>query len=68
MTLKEFQNLRKLKQRELADLLGFKQSTVCKLLNGDRYPSPRAQSVILGKTGGLVTPNDFLSQFKETHQ
>ncbi len=61
MTLQEYLTSNNLKPSTFAVAASLAPSIVIRLLNGERKPSLATMQKIMVATGGLVTPNDYLS-------
>lgn len=60
MTLKEYLDLSKSRQRDFVELTGFAPGTVSRWLSGDRVPSRSAIVRIQDVTKGAVTFSDWM--------
>ena len=61
MTLKEYLDLSKSRQRDFVELTGFAPGTVSRWLSGDRVPSRSAIVRIQDVTKGAVTFSDWMN-------
>ena len=62
MTLKEYLDLSKSQQKELAAMTGFCCATISRWLSGERMPSRRAIEKIHNATKGAVTWTDWVQR------
>ena len=62
MTLKEYLDLSKSRQRDFVELTGFAPGTVSRWLSGDRVPSRSAIVRIQDITKGAVTFADWMQR------
>ena len=62
MTLREYLDLSKSQQKELAAVTGFCRATVSRWLSGERMPSRRAIEKIHHATKGAVTWTDWVQR------
>lgn len=60
MKLSEFLSRQGMSQTEFGDAIGVTGETVCRYLNGTRFPSAAIMIKIKQATDGRVTPNDLL--------
>lgn len=61
MTLKEYLDLSKSRQRDFVELTGFAPGTVSRWISGDRVPSRSAIVRIQELTKGAVTFSDWMN-------
>lgn len=61
MTLREYLDLSKSRQRDFVELTGFAPGTVSRWLSGDRVPSRSAIVRIQELTKGAVTFSDWMN-------
>lgn len=60
MDLKTWRKQTDITQKQLADMIGLSNVTICRYEAGERIPTDKAVVLkILEITKGLVTPNDF---------
>jgi len=62
MLLIDYLNEQGLSQRGFAAECGLSAAAISRIVNGSRFPSLETMRVILVKTKGRVTANDFLQQ------
>ena len=62
MTLKEYLDLSKSRQRDFVELTGFAPGTVSRWISGDRVPSRSAIVRIQDVTKGAVTFSDWMQR------
>lgn len=62
MTLTEWRERENLTMQQAADRLGLSQPSISRLESGKQRPDWGTLETLREKTGGAVTPNDFLSQ------
>lgn len=60
MTLEQYLSERNIKPSAFAAEIGVAASTITRIMNGERSPGLELLALIRDKTGGAVTPNDFL--------
>lgn len=60
MTLEQYLTDRKIKPSVFAAEIGVAASTITRVMSGERSPGLELLTLIRDKTGGAVTPNDFL--------
>jgi len=65
MTLEQYLAERKIKPSVFAAEIGVAASTITRVMSGERSPGLELLTLIRDKTGGSVTPNDFLPPFEE---
>ena len=62
MTLLEYIEQSGISQREVADGCGLSPAAVCRIIKGQRFPSPETLYRIHQFTDGKVGPDDFFRQ------
>lgn len=60
MTLKEYLAHKEISEGTFAEMIGVKQATVNRYVNGARTPKQQFLRAIAKATGGKVTANDFM--------
>lgn len=60
MTLEQYLAERRVKPSVFAAEIGVAASTIARILRGERSPGLDLLTLIRDKTGGAVTPNDFI--------
>lgn len=60
MTLREYLADKAISEGAFAQIIGVKQATVNRYVNGDRTPKQTIMRAIMKATKGKVTANDFL--------
>lgn len=60
MTLEQYLTERQIKPSVFAIEIGVAASTITRIMSGERSPGLELLKLIRDKTGGKVTPNDFL--------
>jgi transcriptional regulator with XRE-family HTH domain len=65
MKLNEYIKQNKLTQNKFAIKSGLTRSAICRLLKGQRFPTPETMNKIELATLGQVKANDFLKQAQE---
>jgi len=62
MTLKDFRIMYDIRQKDIAGLVGKDVTTICKYESFDAKPNVKTMCIIQQATGGVVTPQDFLTE------
>jgi|TARA_R100000426_G_scaffold6028_2_gene8000 transcriptional regulator with XRE-family HTH domain len=62
MTLSEYLKAKKISQAKFAYRCNLSRATICRILDGSRYPSPETMRRIFLATDGEVKPNDFFTE------
>lgn len=65
MYLKDYLKDNKITQNKFAKSCNLTRSSICKILSGERFPSPFAMNNIEIATYGQVRANDFMKQYQE---
>jgi transcriptional regulator with XRE-family HTH domain len=60
MTLTEWRSKEGLTMTQAAELLGLTQPTISRIEAGKQWPDKDTMTAIIERTGGAVTPNDFI--------
>lgn len=61
MTLNEWRALKGLTMQKAGAVLGISQPTISRLESGKQKPDWRTLGLLMERTDGAVTPNDFIS-------
>jgi transcriptional regulator with XRE-family HTH domain len=62
MTLSEYLKAKKISQAKFAYKCNLSRATICRILDGSRYPSPETMRRIFLASDGEVRPNDFFNE------
>ena len=62
MTLSEYLKAKKISQAKFALRCNLSRATICRILDGSRYPSPEPMRRIFLASDGEVRPNDFFNE------
>ena len=62
MTLSEYLKAKKISQAKFALRCNLSRATICRILDGSRYPSPETMRRIFLASDGEVRPNDFFNE------
>ena len=65
MLLQEYLNQSRESQSKFGKRSNLSRSSICKILNGERFTSPSARNNIEIATDGRVRENDFMKQYPE---
>ena len=65
MLLKDYLKINKISQNKFANKCNLARSSICKILSGERFPSPHAMNNIEIATLGQVKANDFMKEYQE---
>ncbi len=65
MLLQQYLNVSGESQSKFGKRANLSRSSICKILNGERFPSPSAMNNIEIATDGQVRANDFMKQYQE---
>lgn len=62
MTLSEYLKTNRISQAKFARRCNLSPAAICRILDGNRYPTPETMRRIFLATEGQVKPNDFFTQ------
>lgn len=62
MTLSEYLKAKKISQAKFARRCNLSRAAICRLVDGNRYPSAETMRRIFLATEGQVKPNDFFNE------
>lgn len=62
MTLSEYLKTKKISQAKFARRCNLSRAAICRLVDGNRYPSAETMRRIFLATEGQVKPNDFFTE------
>ena len=65
MLLQEYLNQSKESQSKFGKRSNLSRSSICKILSGERFPSPSTMNNIEIATDGQVRANDFMKQYQD---
>lgn len=65
MLLEEYLKFRNESLSKFGRRANLSRSSVCKIISGDRFPSPYSMNLIEIATEGQVRANDFMKQYQE---
>ena len=65
MLLKNYLKTKKISQYRFAKMCNLNRASICKILQGKRFPRPETMNKIELATDGEVKANDFMKQAQE---